>query len=69
MYFSYALGAVVLGAFAAVLWGLTTWRVEKILIWAVLLFLPFVPMITLFSRVLWIYFDQAIDPEVRRPSV
>ena len=69
MYFSYALGSVVIGTFAAVLWGLTTWRLEKILIWAFLLFLPFVPVITLFSRVLWIYLDQAIDPEIKRPSV
>lgn len=69
MYFSYALGSAVICAFAAVLWGLTTWRLEKITIVAILLFLPCVPVITLFSRVLWIYLDQAIDPEVRTPSV
>lgn len=69
MYFSYFLGSAVLGALAAILWGLTTWRLEKIAIVAILLFQPFVPVITLLSRVLWIYFDQAIDPEVRRPSV
>jgi uncharacterized protein (DUF983 family) len=69
MYFSYVLGSAVICVFAAILWGLTTWRLEKITIGAILLFLPFVPVITLFSRVLWIYLDQAIDPEVGRPSV
>ncbi|HTU41062.1 MAG TPA: DUF983 domain-containing protein [Candidatus Aquilonibacter sp.] len=69
MYISYALGSAVICAFAAVLWALTTWRLEKIIVWAILLFLPFVPAITLLSRVLWIYLDQAIDPEVRKPSV
>jgi len=69
MYFSYILASAVICAFAAVLWGLTTWHLEKIVIWAVLLFLPFVPVITLLSRVLWIYLDQAIDPEGRGPSV
>ncbi|HET9409939.1 MAG TPA: hypothetical protein VFO39_22070 [Candidatus Sulfotelmatobacter sp.] len=45
------------------LWLLTRGRVDKIAIWAVLAFLPFAPMLTFFSRVLWIYLDQAIDPE------
>jgi len=30
---------------------------------AVLLFLPTVPALTHLSRVLWIYFDQTIDPD------
>jgi uncharacterized protein (DUF983 family) len=63
MYFSYALGSAVLTTLTAIFWGLTNWRLEKILLWAFLFFLPFVPTITLLSRVLWIYLDQAIDPE------
>jgi len=27
--------------------------------------LPFAPMLTFLSRVLWIYLDQTIDPETR----
>jgi len=39
--------------------------VDKVAIWAVALFLPFVPMLTFLSRVLWIYLDQTFDPESR----
>jgi hypothetical protein len=42
---------------------MTDWRVDRIAIWAVVLFLPFAPMLTLLSRVLWIYLDQTLDPE------
>jgi MFS family permease len=48
---------------AALLWRVTGWWITKDTIWAVLLFLPFAPTITLLARVLWIYLDQAIDPE------
>lgn len=63
MYVSYGLALVIIVAFGGVLWGLTNWRIDKIAIWAVVLFLPFAPMLTLLSRVLWIYLDQKLDPE------
>ncbi len=63
MYVSYALGLVIVALLAALLWSLTGWWITKDTIWAVLLFLPFAPTITLLARVLWIYLDQAIDPE------
>lgn len=63
MYISYGLALAVIVAFGAVIWALTHWRLDKIAIWAVLLFLPLTPMLTLLSRVLWIYLDQKIDPE------
>jgi hypothetical protein len=63
MYVSYGLALALIAVFAATLWALTRWRVDKIAIWALLLFLPFVPMLTLLARVLWIYLDQKIDPE------
>ena len=66
MYVSYALGIVIVALFAALLWWLTGWWITKDTIWAVVLFLPLAPTITLFARVLWIYLDQAIDPE-RQP--
>lgn len=65
MYVSYGLGVAFIVTAGAILWILTRWRVEKVAIWAILLFLPFTPMLTFFSRVLWIYIDQAIDPETR----
>jgi uncharacterized protein (DUF983 family) len=63
MYVSYGLALVLIAAIGAVLWALTNWRVDKIAIWAVMLFLPFAPMLTLLSRVVWIYLDQTLDPE------
>ena len=63
MYISYGLGLTVIGGFGAVLWFLKAWSLNKIVLWAVVLFLPFAPMLTYLSRVLWIYLDQAIDPE------
>ena len=66
MYFSYGLGLVIIALIAALLWYVTGWWITKDTIWALVLFLPFAPTITLFARVLWIYLDQTIDPE-RRP--
>jgi hypothetical protein len=63
MYISYALGLITIVAFGLVLWLSTHWSLQKVTIWAIVLFLPLAPTLTLFSRVLWIYLDQAIDPE------
>jgi hypothetical protein len=66
MYVSYALALVIVALIAALLWSITGWRITKDTIWAVVLFLPLAPTISLFARVLWIYLDQTVDPE-RRP--
>ena len=63
MYISYALALLTIVLFGLVLWLLTRWTLFKAGGWAVVLFLPLAPAITLFARVLWIYLDQAIDPE------
>jgi uncharacterized protein (DUF983 family) len=63
MYLSYGLALVEIILLAAILWTLTHWSLQKVTIGAILLFLPTAPALTLFSRVLWIYLDQAIDPE------
>ena len=65
MYVSYGLALVMIAAIGGVLWAATAWRVDKITIWAVALFVPFAPMLTLLSRVVWIYLDQTLDPEVK----
>ena len=65
MYVSYALGLLIIALIAALLWFLTGWWITKDTIWAVVLFLPLAPTITLFARVLWIYLDQTIDPARR----
>ena len=64
MYISYGLALLTIAVLAAILWGFDR-RLFQDIFWAVVLFLPCVPIITLFARVLWIYLDQTIDPERR----
>ena len=63
MYISYGIALFVIAGFAALVWLLTHWTIGKSTLGGIALFLPLAPAITLFSRVLWIYLDQAIDPE------
>jgi len=65
MYISYGLGLAFVSAFGAILWLLTGWGFTKVVTCALVIFLPFAPMLTFLSRVLWIYLDQAIDPETQ----
>jgi hypothetical protein len=67
MYISYGLALLSIGFLAMTLWGITAWWISKVTVWAVVLFLPLAPAITLLSRVLWIYLDQAVDPEKSAP--
>jgi Protein of unknown function (DUF983) len=68
MYISFGLALVIIGLIAVLLWALTGWWITKDLLWAVVVFLPLAPAISLFSRVLWIYLDQAFDPEPPSPN-
>ena len=66
MYFSFAIGVLIMAPIAVSLWALTGRGITKVIICSVVLFLPFAPTITLFARVLWIYLDQTVDPEELR---
>ena len=63
MYISFGLALVVIAVIALLLWVFTGWWITKDTIWAVVLFLPLAPAISLLARVLWIYLDQTFDPE------
>jgi len=63
MYISYALALITIVGLGMILWAATAWSLQKITLVAILLFLPLAPTLTLFSRVLWIYLDWAIDPQ------
>jgi uncharacterized protein (DUF983 family) len=63
MYISYMIGVPILALLCLLLWRLTNWSLGHIIIGACVLFLPFALPVTLLSRVLWIYFDRAVDPE------
>ena len=63
MYISYGVALITIVGLALVLYLGMRWSLQRSTFWAILLFLPLAPPITLFSRVLWIYLDQAMDPE------
>jgi uncharacterized protein (DUF983 family) len=63
MYISYALAMLATLIIGLLLWAFTDWGLIKTTLWSVVLFLPFSPPIAMFSRVLWLYLDWAIDPE------
>jgi len=63
MYVSYGLAIPPYLAIVSALWLLARWRYEMALLGAVVVYLPFVPMVMRLSRVVWIYIDQAFDPE------
>jgi len=63
MYISFGLALVIIAQISVLLWVITGWWITRVTIWAVVLFLPLAPAISLLARVLWIYLDQAFDPE------
>jgi hypothetical protein len=63
MYISYGLALFTIVGLSLLLWICTNWSLQKTIVWALLLFVPLAPVLTLFSRVLWICLDQAIAPE------
>jgi len=66
MYISYAIALFVIVVLGLILWLLVHRALSQATLWAILLFLPMAPAITLLSRVLWMYMDRAIDPEQPR---
>lgn len=65
MYISFPLGVLVIGLASTLVWAVTGWSLERSVVLGVVLFLPLVPLVTQGSRILWIYLDQAIDPDSR----
>jgi uncharacterized protein (DUF983 family) len=64
MYVSYALAVLIVGALTAVLWLLLLpgWPMSRVVLPAVAAFLPLVPVVFRWSRIIWIHFDRSIDP-------
>ncbi len=63
MYISYALMLPLLLLFLALLWAFTNWDWWLRFAVAIALLVPLAPPLATVSRVLWIHFDRAIDPE------
>jgi uncharacterized protein (DUF983 family) len=68
MYISYALATMLLGAgvlFAHLL--APTWNLSLDILLVGLVFLPFAPAVTRYSRVIWIHFDRWAWPDPSQP--
>jgi len=63
MYIGYGLGVIAIAVLAVLVWVLLGWPLVKSVIGGIVLFLPLAPVLTWMARVLWIYLDQAIDPD------
>jgi hypothetical protein len=61
MIVSYALAVPLLGLLCLLIWLATAWRVEWVMLVAGVLFLPFVPPLFRYSRVVWMHFDRMVD--------
>lgn len=64
MYFSYGLGVIFIAAFTGIIYAIRPqWRLWQMVAVAWVAFLPLVPFVYRYSRVLWLHFDRAIDPD------
>lgn len=63
MYLEYMFGALCIGAAFAAVSAVSLLSFYPAVACAVLLFLPCIPFIIRLSRTLWIYWDNAIDPQ------
>jgi hypothetical protein len=64
MYFSYAMAVPLLALLTALVWFFIVpdWHLHWAFFPALVVFLPFVPAIFRYSRILWIHLDRAMDP-------
>jgi uncharacterized protein (DUF983 family) len=67
MYVSYALSVPPVALLVWLIWLITRWRLDYVVLGAFVAYLPVVPLMVRFSRVVWIHVDQWLDPE--RPPV
>jgi hypothetical protein len=63
MYFSYLISIPPVLLLVLFLWWLTPWRFDVVLVAAFVGYLPLVPVVTRFARVVWLHVDQHFDPE------
>ena len=63
MYFSYLLSIPPGLILVLLLWRFTSWRFDVVLLTAFIAYLPFVPFVTRFARVVWMYVDRHFDPD------
>ena len=62
MYISYLASILPTLAIVLVLWRWTGWSFNVVMLGAFVCYLPLVPAVTRWARVIWIYVDQYFDP-------
>jgi Protein of unknown function (DUF983) len=62
MIVSYIIGVPLLAMLTLVVLWTTGWRFDLALLVAGVYFLPFVPAVFRYSRVIWMHFDRVVDP-------
>ena len=62
MYVSYLMSIPPALALVFILWLLAGWSFGASVFGAFVAYLPFVPFVVRFSRVIWIYIDRSVDP-------
>jgi uncharacterized protein (DUF983 family) len=63
MYFSYILSIPPGLCLVLLIWRITGWQFDVVMFSAFLAYLPLVPAVSRWSRVLWLYLDQRFDPQ------
>jgi uncharacterized protein (DUF983 family) len=63
LYIGYGLGIGAIAGLSVLVWEVTKWPIMKSAVWGMILFVPLAPVLTWMARVLWIWMDQAIDPD------
>ena len=66
LYIGYGLGIGAIAGLSVLVWEVTKWPIMKSAVWGMILFVPLAPVLTWMARVLWIWMDQAIDPDRSR---
>jgi uncharacterized protein (DUF983 family) len=62
MYISYLLSIPPGLVIVLLLWRITGWAFNTVMLGAFFVYLPFVPLVTRYARVLWMYVDRHFDP-------
>ena len=63
MYFSYLLSLPPGLIIVLLLWRWTGWRFDSVMLGAFVCYLPLVPAVTRWARVVWLYVDRYFDPD------
>jgi uncharacterized protein (DUF983 family) len=63
MYFSYILSIPPGLALVLLIWRITGWQFDVVMGCAFVAYLPLVPAVSRWARVLWLYLDRKFDPD------